>query len=87
MRLEQADGTAWMAYYSVAMLVLAVVLAERNPVYDDMVVKFLEQFVLIMRRPRGLRACTTPTTGSSTTGSSTPTGESPPIAGARRSSA
>ena len=47
LRIEQADGTAWMAYYSLAMLVLARTLAERNPVYDDMVVKFLEHFVLI----------------------------------------
>jgi hypothetical protein len=47
LRIEQADGTAWMAYYSLAMLVLARTLAERNDVYDDMVVKFLEQFVLI----------------------------------------
>ena len=46
--IEQADGTAWMAYYSAAMLVLADLLSERNPVYDDMVVKFLEQFVMIM---------------------------------------
>jgi hypothetical protein len=29
-RLDQADGTAWMAYYSVAMLALAVLLAERG---------------------------------------------------------
>ena len=47
MRLEQADGTAWMAWYSAAMLVLALTLADRDPVYEDMVVKFLEQFVLI----------------------------------------
>jgi hypothetical protein len=47
-KLDQADGTAWMAYYSVAMLALAVVLAERDPVYEDMVVKFLEQLVLVM---------------------------------------
>ena len=48
LRLEQADGTAWMAYYSVAMLTLAVTLADTNPVYEDMVVKFLEHTVLIM---------------------------------------
>ena len=48
MRLEQADGTAWMAYYSIAMLTLAVTLADRNPVYEDMVVKFTEHTVLIM---------------------------------------
>ena len=47
-RLDQADGTAWMAYYSIAMLTLAATLAERDSVYDDMVVKFLEQMVLIM---------------------------------------
>ncbi len=37
-----------MAYYSLAMLTLAVTLAERDRVYDDMVVKFLEQSVQIM---------------------------------------
>jgi hypothetical protein len=47
-RLEQADGTAWMAYYSAAMLVLALILAERDAVYEDMVIKFLEQLVLIV---------------------------------------
>jgi len=47
-KLDQADGTAWMAYYSVAMLAVAATLAERDPVYDDMVVKFLEQLVLVM---------------------------------------
>ncbi len=47
-RLDQADGTAWMAYYSVAMLALAVLLAERDSVYEDMVAKFLEQLVLVM---------------------------------------
>ncbi len=48
-RLEQADGTAWMAYYALSMLVIAVELAQENPVYDDMVVKFLEQFLQISR--------------------------------------
>ncbi|HET9632003.1 MAG TPA: glucosidase [Terrabacter sp.] len=46
-RIEQADGTAWMAAYSLAMSILALLLAAENPVYDDMVVKFLEQFVMI----------------------------------------
>jgi len=46
-RIEQADGTAWMAAYSLVMSILALLLARENPVYDDMVVKFLEQFVLI----------------------------------------
>jgi hypothetical protein len=47
--LEQADGTAWMAYYALSMLVIAILLSEENPVYEDMVIKFLEQFVMIAR--------------------------------------
>ena len=38
-----------MAYYALTMLVIAVELAEENDVYLDMVIKFLEQFVLIAR--------------------------------------
>jgi Mannosylglycerate hydrolase MGH1-like glycoside hydrolase domain len=47
MHIEQADGTAWMAFYSMAMMAIALVLAETNEVYDDMVVKFVEQFGLV----------------------------------------
>jgi hypothetical protein len=47
--LEQADGTAWMAYYALSMLVIANELAQENDVYLDMVIKFLEQFALITR--------------------------------------
>jgi hypothetical protein len=49
MKLEQADGTAWMAYYALSMLLIALVLSEENDVYLDMVIKFLEQFVMIAR--------------------------------------
>jgi hypothetical protein len=48
-KLEQADGTAWMAYYALSMLVIAVELAQENDVYLDMVIKFLEQFALVTR--------------------------------------
>jgi hypothetical protein len=47
--LEQADGTAWMAYYALSMLVIAIELAQENHVYQDMVIKFLEQFFLVAR--------------------------------------
>ena len=47
--LEQADGTAWMAYYALLMLVIAIELAQENDVYLDMVIKFLEQFALVTR--------------------------------------
>jgi hypothetical protein len=47
--LVQADGSAWMAFNSLAMLTMAAVLADRNDAYDDMVVSFLERFVSITR--------------------------------------
>ena len=52
--LEQADGTAWMALFSQNMLELAVELAAHDPVYEDMVLKFVEHFYYIaagMNRP------------------------------------
>jgi len=52
--LEQADGTAWMALFSQNMLELAVEIAAHDPVYEDMVVKFVEHFYYIaaaMNRP------------------------------------
>jgi hypothetical protein len=47
--LEQSDGTAWMAFYSLAMLSMAVELAREARAYDVVVTKFLEHFVLISR--------------------------------------
>ena len=52
--LEQADGTAWMALFSQNMLELAFELAAHDPIYEDMVVKFVEHFCYIaaaMNRP------------------------------------
>ena len=46
-RLQQADGTSWMAMYCLNMLEIAVELAQTNPVYENMATKFLEHFVLI----------------------------------------
>jgi hypothetical protein len=46
-RLEQSDGTAWMAFYAVTMLRMALVLSERDPVYEDLATRFLEHFALI----------------------------------------
>src|SRR5204863_6600271 len=43
--LEQADGTAWMAFYSVTMLSIALELAKEDPAYEDMASKFFEHFV------------------------------------------
>ena len=46
--LEQADGTAWMAFYCNTMLAMALKLAERDPAYEDMASKFFEHFVAIV---------------------------------------
>jgi hypothetical protein len=46
-RLEQADGTAWMAFYCVTMLSIALELARDNPATEDMASKFFEHFVAI----------------------------------------
>jgi hypothetical protein len=45
--LQQADGTAWMAFYCLTMLSMALELAQENPVYEDMASKFFEHFVQI----------------------------------------
>lgn len=46
-RLCQADGTAWMAIYSVVMLNISLELALNDPAYEDIAVKFLEHFTRI----------------------------------------
>ncbi len=45
--LEQADGTAWMAFFCAEMLVIALELAKDDPAYEDMASKFLEHYVSI----------------------------------------
>src|SRR5213593_2656735 len=45
--LEQADATAWMAFYCTTMLSMAMELASEDPVYEDLASKFFEHFVAI----------------------------------------
>lgn len=45
--LEQADGTAWMALFTQNMLEITVELAAADPVYQEMVSKFVEHFLYI----------------------------------------
>jgi mannosylglycerate hydrolase MGH1-like protein len=56
LELEQADGTGWMALYCLTMLEMAVVLAEKDPAYEDVAVKFFEHFTMIAKaiNDRGL---------------------------------
>ena len=46
-RLEQADGTAWMALFTQNMLELSMTLAAHDPTYDDFVVQFVQRFFWI----------------------------------------
>jgi len=46
--LKQADGTAWMGFYSLMMLTMALELAQKNKVYEDLASKFFEHFVRIV---------------------------------------
>ena len=53
--LGQADGTSWMAAFAKNMLSIALILAEHDPVYEDLASKFWEHYVYIansMNNPR-----------------------------------
>jgi len=45
--LDQADGTAWMAFYCQNMLEIALILSETDTVYDEIAYRFLEHFLWI----------------------------------------
>jgi hypothetical protein len=45
--LDQADGTAWMAFYCQAMLQISLILAEVDSMYEDVAYRFLEHFLWI----------------------------------------
>jgi hypothetical protein len=47
-RLDQADATAWMAFYCGTMLSMALELAREDPVYEDVASKFFEHYVAIV---------------------------------------
>ena len=45
--LDQADGTAWMAFYCQNMLEIALALTEYDSMYEDIAFRFLEHFLWI----------------------------------------
>nr|WP_294502995.1 glucosidase [uncultured Rhodopila sp.] len=45
--IDQADGTSWMAMYSLNLMRIALELAQHNPVYQDVATKFFEHFLQI----------------------------------------
>ena len=45
--IEQADGTSWMAMFSLNLLRISLELSNNNPIYQDLATKFLEHFLYI----------------------------------------
>jgi len=45
--IDQADGTSWMAMYSLNLMHMGLELARENPAYQDIAIKFFEHFLYI----------------------------------------
>jgi hypothetical protein len=45
--IDQSDGTAWMGFYSLGMMKIALELAKEEPVYQDAATKFFEHYLRI----------------------------------------
>ncbi|MDQ2779456.1 MAG: glucosidase [Pseudomonadota bacterium] len=60
-RLDQSDGTAWVASYALYLMRMALELAMRQPVYEDLATKFFEHFIYIAEAVHA--ACGTSPTG------------------------
>ncbi len=45
--LEQADGTAWMAFYCQCMLEMSLILCDYDPMYEEFAYKFVQHFTRI----------------------------------------
>ena len=47
--IDQSDGSAWMSFFCIEMMKIAIHLSEEEPVYQDMATKFFEHFLRIAR--------------------------------------
>ena len=45
--LDQADGTAWMAFYCQCMLQIALILTDYDDMYEEVAYRFFEHFIWI----------------------------------------
>jgi hypothetical protein len=45
--LDQADGTAWMAFYCLCMLEIALILTDYDSMYEEIAFRYLEHFAWI----------------------------------------
>lgn len=46
-KIEQSDGTAWMAMFCLSMLNMSIELAKEDPAYEDIADKFLSDFIYL----------------------------------------
>ncbi|MCI0382182.1 MAG: glucosidase [Chlamydiae bacterium] len=46
-RIDQSDGSAWMSFYCIIMMKIALHLSDEEPVYQDIATKFFEHFLRI----------------------------------------
>ncbi|MGB7342409.1 MAG: hypothetical protein WBC91_26160 [Phototrophicaceae bacterium] len=46
-QIDQSDGTAWMGFYCLSMMNIAIELARTDVSYEDMAIKFYEHFLWI----------------------------------------
>jgi hypothetical protein len=51
--INQSDGTAWMGFYCLVMMNMALELAANHPAYEDMAIKFYEHFLWIAQAISG----------------------------------
>jgi hypothetical protein len=52
--IDQSDGTSWMAMYALNLMRIALELAQRNHVYEDIATKFFEHFLHIAEAMSGM---------------------------------
>lgn len=45
--IDQSDGSAWMSFYCIEMMKIAIHLSEEEAIYQDMATKFFEHFLRI----------------------------------------
>jgi len=55
--INQADGTSWMAMYSLNLMRIALELSRHNPVYQDIASKFFEHFLHIAQAMNNIGEC------------------------------
>jgi hypothetical protein len=53
--LGQADGTSWVAAFAKNLLTIALILARRNPIYEDVASKFWEHYIYVANAMNSLR--------------------------------